>query len=55
MSDELPEYRLSTEARRDLEAIWIYTLTTWGLEQANRYTDELDAAFNALAKHPQIF
>ncbi len=54
MSDELPEYRLSTEARRDLEAIWIYTLTTWGLEQANRYTDELDAAFNALAEHPQM-
>ena len=37
-----------------MEAIWIYTLTTWGLKQANRYTDELDAAFTALAEHPQV-
>ncbi len=28
-----------------MEAIWFYTLEEWGLEQANRYTDELTEAF----------
>jgi toxin ParE1/3/4 len=30
------EYRLAPEAERDLEAIWLYTLKEWGLEQSNR-------------------
>ena len=54
MSDKSPEYRLSPKARRDLEEIWLYTLTEWGFEQANRYTDEFTAAFAALAEQPQI-
>ncbi len=28
-----------------MEAVWLYTLEKWGLEQANRYTDELTEAF----------
>jgi len=43
------EYRLTPEAERDMEAIWLYTIEEWGLEQANRYTDELTAAFAQLA------
>ena len=39
------EYRLAPEANRDMETIWLYTLEEWGLEQANRYTDELTEAF----------
>ena len=48
------EYRLSPAATRDLEAIWLYTLERWGLEQANSYTDELVATFNELANNPQL-
>ena len=54
MSDKPREYRLSPQARWDLEEIWLYTQTEWGLKQANRYTDEITAAFAALAEQPQI-
>ena len=46
------EYRLAPEANRDMEAIWLYTLEKWGLEQANRYTNELIEAFGQLAAAP---
>lgn len=54
MSEKFAEYRLSPEAQRDLEAIWLYTLEEWGLEQANRYTDELTHVFAQLAVSPQL-
>ena len=34
----MPEYRLSPAAERDLTDIWRYTSKQWGREQANRYT-----------------
>ena len=49
----MAEYRLSPAAKRDLESIWKYTLAEWGLEQADRYTDLLTAAFQALAESPK--
>jgi toxin ParE1/3/4 len=49
----MAEYRLSPAAERDLEAIWKYTRVEWGLEQAERYTDLLAAAFQALADSPK--
>jgi toxin ParE1/3/4 len=49
----MAEYRLSPAAERDLESIWKYTLGEWGLEQADRYTDLLTAAFQALAESPK--
>ena len=54
MPDERAEYRLAPEAERDLEAIWLYTLDEWGLEQANCYTDDLIAAFDQLANNPRL-
>jgi len=48
------EYRLTPEAVRDMETIWLYTLKEWGLEQANRYTDELTEAFDQLAANPKM-
>jgi len=48
------EYRLSPEAERDMEGIWLHTLERWGLGQANRYTDDLTAAFSRLAENPRI-
>ena len=54
MPGKSAEYRLAPEAKRDLEAIWLYTLEEWGLEQVNRYTDELTDVFAQLAVGPQL-
>ena len=37
-----------------MEAIWLYSLKGWGLEQANRYTDVLTDAFARLAVNPKM-
>jgi toxin ParE1/3/4 len=49
----MAEYRLTPAAERDLESIWTYTVEQWGIEQANRYTDFLTAAFAELAQSPE--
>jgi toxin ParE1/3/4 len=49
----MAEYRLSPAAERDLQSIWKYTLRERGLEQADRYTDLLTTAFQALAESPR--
>ena len=49
----MAEYRLTPAAERDLEAIWIYSLQRWGVEQANRYIDILTATFAYLAQSPK--
>ncbi|MCB1985800.1 MAG: type II toxin-antitoxin system RelE/ParE family toxin [Burkholderiales bacterium] len=54
MPAKCAEYRLTPEAERDMEAIWLYTFEEWGLEQANRYTDELTEAFAQLAANPKM-
>ena len=42
------KYKLSKEAVRDLESIWLYTFETWSGEQADRYynllLDEIEYA-----------
>jgi toxin ParE1/3/4 len=49
----MAEYRLSPAAERDLEGLWKYTRRVWGIEQAERYTDLLTAAFQVLAESPK--
>lgn len=49
----MAEYRLSPGAQRDLDGIFDYTFTQWGLPQALRYTDLLEAACADLARAPQ--
>ena len=34
-------YKLSKEARIDLEQIWIYTVENWSIDQADRYLNLL--------------
>ncbi len=48
----MAEFRLTPAAERDLEIIWTYTVQQWGLQQANRYIDFLNAAFEALSHSP---
>jgi plasmid stabilization system protein ParE len=47
------EYRLSPRAQRDLDGVFDYTVTHWGLPQAMRYTDLIEAACTDLAEAPQ--
>ena len=32
-------YKISQEAEKDLESVWLYTLENWSRAQANRYLD----------------
>jgi toxin ParE1/3/4 len=48
----MAELRLTPAALRDLEDIWRYTARRWGSTQAERYTDNLNACFETLARAP---
>lgn len=48
----MAEYRLTPAAVSDLENIWQYTAATWGIEQAERYTDDVTAACADIAQAP---
>jgi plasmid stabilization system protein ParE len=45
----MPGYRITPEARDDLQDIARYTLDTWGAEQHARYRDQLADCFNRIA------
>lgn len=47
-------YALRELARADLEAIWDYTVEHWGVEQAERYLQELFGGFEDLATNPRL-
>ncbi|MET0363444.1 MAG: type II toxin-antitoxin system RelE/ParE family toxin, partial [Sphingobium sp.] len=46
-------YRLSPKAQRDLESIFDHSVKLWGLPQALRYTEQIEAACLHLAQAPQ--
>jgi len=48
----MAEYRLSPRAQRDLDAVFDYTVAQWGLPQALRYIDRIEAACADLAAAP---
>lgn len=49
----MAEYRLAPRAQRDLDGVFDHTVTEWGLPQAMRYTDLIEAACADLAEAPQ--
>ena len=51
---ELSHYRLSPAAQADLEEIWLYSAETWSVDQAERYMDLLEEAFERLRAMPGI-
>ena len=51
---ELDHYRLAPAAETDLEDIWLYTARNWSLQQADRYMDALEDAFDTLVAMPEI-
>jgi toxin ParE1/3/4 len=49
----MAEFRFSPRALRDLDGIFDYTVARWGLPQALRYADLIEAACAALVEAPQ--
>lgn len=50
----MADYRLSPRAQRDLEEVFDYTVDRWGLPQAIRYIDLIEAACAELAEAPRL-
>ncbi len=50
----MPEYELTPTAESDLLAIAVYTIETWGLEQASRYEAALERHFRGLARREVV-
>ena len=47
------EYKISNEALKDLENIWIYTFENWSIEQADRYFGLLMNEIEYISENPQ--
>jgi toxin ParE1/3/4 len=47
------KYKISKEALNDLEKIWLYTIETWSLEQADRYYNLLMGEIEYLTVNPK--
>lgn len=45
-------YKISHEANRDIENIWVYTFENWSLEQADRYISLILDEIEYLTKNP---
>ncbi len=47
------KYKISQEASRDIENIWLYTIEKWSIEQADRYFNLIMDEIEYLAKNPK--
>ena len=45
-------FKISKEAERDLEKIWLYTLENWSIEQADRYLNLIFDEIHYLCSKP---
>src|SRR5690606_1327253 len=45
-------YKISNEAKSDIEKIWLYTLENWSFEQAERYFDLMMDEIEYIAENP---
>jgi toxin ParE1/3/4 len=50
----MDEYRLSPKAKDDMEAVWLYSSSKWGLNQTERYIDSLADSFDFLTKNSKL-
>ncbi|MEX2477561.1 MAG: type II toxin-antitoxin system RelE/ParE family toxin [Gracilimonas sp.] len=48
----VPKFKISREARNDLNEIWLYTFDNWSREQADRYYNLILSELNYLAENP---
>lgn len=52
--DSAKPLRFTREARHDLDDIWDYSAERWGADQADRYINGLERAFQSIAEMPEI-
>lgn len=45
-------YKISIEAKNDIEKVWLYTFENWSLEQADRYLDLIMDEIEYIAENP---
>jgi toxin ParE1/3/4 len=45
-------YKISIEAKDDIEKIWLYTFKNWSLEQADRYFDLIMDEIEYITENP---
>jgi toxin ParE1/3/4 len=45
-------YKISVEAKSDIEKIWLYTFENWSLEQADRYFDLIMDEIEYITENP---
>lgn len=48
------EVRKSAEAEEDLVDVWMYSLREWGIRQADKYLDVLEAGFAQLETNAKL-
>ena len=48
------KYELSKLAQLDLEDIWLHTVKTWSINQANKYYGLLFKEIEAICKNPNV-
>ncbi len=49
----MTNYKISIEAEKDLEKIWIYTFENWSMEQADRYVNQIIDEIEYIAVKPE--
>jgi len=45
---------VTPKAESDLIGIWVYTCEEWGVDQADKYLDQLDEGMKQLINHPSL-
>ena len=50
----MADFRLTQQAKADLDDIAVYTLENWGVQQALRYVDSLEQCCHLLANRPNV-
>ena len=48
----MPTFKVSKKAENDLFEIGEYTQNEWGIDQRNKYLDDIDRRFHQLADNP---
>ena len=54
MSDRNLLLKVTSEAREDLEQIFLYGLELWDIDQAERYEQAIHEVFAHIQRHPEI-
>ena len=47
------KYKISKEANRDIENIWLYTIENWSIGQADRYFNLIMDEIEFIAENPK--